>query len=68
MTTATELYGRCFQRMVDVSSGKAGLEIEQRLMGMFGVESLAEAYHAVRNIFSSREESQLKMLANTIGA
>ena len=49
-------YGQLFQRMVEISSGKTSLEVEQRLMHYAKAESLLEAYHVVRRI--GREDAK----------
>jgi hypothetical protein len=43
-------YGALMQRMMEVSSGKAGLQIEQNLMRYFRVDTLAAAYRKVREL------------------
>ena len=55
-------YGTLFQRMVEISSGKANLAVEQRLMRYAKADSLAEAYHFVRRMGRENEQAIAKLL------
>ena len=55
-------YGTLFQRMVEVSSGKAPLAVEQRLMAFYTVDSLRAAYTRVRLIGREDERAIARLL------
>ena len=50
-------YGDLFQRMVEISSGKCNLDVEQRLMAFCKVNTLHAAYLAVRRIGRENERA-----------
>ena len=55
-------YGTLFQRMVEISSGKAPLAVEQQLMRFYKVDTLRAAYTQVRMIGREDEETIARLL------